>query len=170
MQIHDSGRPNDCLSIETMYDYFYGGSDDDIRAKQTEMKQVFKKWEFLLYPEKDKLHNLLCFPPRPQDFLFGMSCLKLKNNMHANHTDYSYLEVSSIKDTLVEYLDIRSFPWFQNYHNIFPIRSPHVLDYFNQGVSMYGDVSNMSLNGLSFEEYKNNMYQKVICEEQWTRQ
>ena len=51
VQIHDSGRPNDCLSVKTLYDNFYRGSDDDIKAKQTEMEQVLKQWELSLYPE-----------------------------------------------------------------------------------------------------------------------
>ena len=82
--------------------------------------------------------------------------------MHVNHTD--------CEDTLMEYLDWWSFPWSQNYHNIFPICSPQVLNFFKQGVLMDGYVLSVPLNGFSFENYKNNMYQKVICEEQWTNQ
>ena len=105
VQMFDSRRPNDCLTIKTLYDHFYEGSDDYIKAKHKEMEEVLKQWELSLYPEKDKRNILLRFPPRPQDFLFGMSCLRLKNNMHVNHTDYSYLEVSSSEDKLMEYLD-----------------------------------------------------------------
>ena len=90
--------------------------------------------------------------------------------MHVNHTDYLYLEVLSSEDTLMEYLDWWSFPWFQNYHNIFLIRSPQLLDYFKQGVSMDGDVLSVPLHGLSFEYYNNNIYQKVNCEERWSIQ
>ena len=63
-----------------------------------------------------------------------------------------------------------SFQWFQNCHNKFPFRSPQPVDYFKQGVSMDVYVSSVPLNGLSFGNNKNNMYQKVICEKQWAMQ
>ena len=43
VQIHETEKPNDRLSIKTLYGHFYGGSDDNIKAKQTEMKQVLKQ-------------------------------------------------------------------------------------------------------------------------------
>ena len=37
-------------------------------------------------------------------------------------------------------------PWFQNYHAIFPIRSPQVFDFFKQG-------TDVTMNRLTCEDY-----------------
>ena len=54
-------------------------------------------------------------------------------------------------------------PWFQNYHAIFPIRSPQVFDFFKQGIDM-------SMNRLTYEEYFSDIIKKMTCKEKWTQQ
>ena len=161
---HNSGRPNECMLIETMYEYLYGEDNDRIKDKHAEIESILQEWQHLLYPDKKNWKLMPCIPPRVQDFLFGISCIRLKNNRVMNRGDYSYLEVSANKDTIVSHLSI---PWFRTEQNIFPIRSPQILDYFKQGLTMDGKT-NIPLNGLSFEDYKNNIYLKVMCKDQWT--
>ena len=111
-----------------------------------------------MYPDAMHWPLLAGLPARAQDFLFGMLTVRLKN--YFDNNNYLHMEVTG-SDTL--HIDQMLIPWFQNYHAIFPIRSPQVFDFFKQG-------TDMPMNGLTYDEYFSDIIKKMTCEEKWTQQ
>ena len=111
-----------------------------------------------MYPDATDWLLLAGLPARAQDYLFGMSTVRLRNNFDNN--GYLHMEVTG-SDTL--HIDQMLIPWFQNCYAIFPIRSPQVFDFFKQG-------TDMPMNRLTYKEYFSDLIKKVTCEEKWTQE
>ena len=89
--------------IETMYDRFYSSD----RIEQKEIELLLEHWRHMMYPDATHWPMLAGLLARAQDFLFGMSTLRLK--YYFNNNSYLHMEVTG-SDTL--HIDHMLIPWF----------------------------------------------------------